>query len=85
MELEGTSITKALENASPRVLQDVFAVANCPSMSGVLKVDFDALRERGLVDENNAMPDDVRQTVQDCVKYAEGKDYYFDAPEPVAH
>lgn len=85
-------VVGALEGASPQVLQDAITMANCPVIGAKLVEDMEALRERGLVDENNVMPNDVRQAVQACIKYTFGEGYYTDfsnklpdsAPEPVA-
>lgn len=78
------AVALALADASPQVLQDAITVANCPTIgpSFVTAEGMDALRARGLVDENNVMPDDVTQVVQACVVYTPGEGYHLAGSSP---
>lgn len=78
------TVALALADASPQVLQDAITVANCPTIGPgfVTAEGMDALRARGLVDENNVMSDDVTQVVQACVVYTPGEGYHLAGSSP---
>ncbi len=70
------AVALALADASPQVLQDPTIGPSLVTAEGM-----DALRARGLVDENNVMPDDVMQVVQACVVYTPGEGYHLAGSE----